>query len=263
MSALRKKIAEKKAAEIQQKPPVVPPPSNPVPASAAVAGVASAPPSTAPADAATPGGISLGWLSKGSLYPEGSDEAAPKMWRGINTARPNVFQLLTHDDYYEVQGDFGAASNYIGREDFAVTRNGLQLHIKGNPNDDPQSLVAGLEETVTLPIDAAFEGMSAEYTKQFTLVIRIPRAREMQQLLAQLSVEEKDAILAHLAHPVAPVCPPAAPQGSDGSRGSSMDDVQVGSQAMGVVGTSGPESPERTPSLAPSNDSTESADGRH
>jgi len=164
MSALRKKIAEKKAAEIQQKPPVVPPPSNPVPASAAVAGVASAPPSTAPADAATPGGISLGWLSKGSLYPEGSDEAAPKMWRGINTARPNVFQLLTHDDYYEVQGDFGAASNYIGREDFAVTRNGLQLHIKGNPNDDPQSLVAGLEETVTLPIDAAFEGMSAEYT---------------------------------------------------------------------------------------------------
>jgi hypothetical protein len=43
--------------------------------------------------------------------------------------------------------------------------------------------------------------MSAEYTKTFALSIRIPRSREVQELLAQLSVEEREAIEARLADP--------------------------------------------------------------
>lgn len=143
-----------------------------------------------------------GWLSKGLLYPEGSSEAAPKMWRATDAAeRPKVFQVLSTPDEYEVCGDFSAAGRFIGKEDFRVTRDGLRLRIQGNPNEDPQSLVAGLDEVVTLPIDAAFEGMSAEYTKTFALSIRIPRSREVQELLAQLSVEEREAIEARLADP--------------------------------------------------------------
>ena len=141
-----------------------------------------------------------GWLSKGLLYPEGSSEAAPKMWRATDAAeRPKVFQVLSTADEYEVCGDFSAAGRFIGKEDFRVTRDGLRLRIQGNPNEDPQSLVAGLDEVVTLPIDAAFEGMSAEYTKTFALSIRIPRSREVQELLAQLSIEEREAIAAHKA----------------------------------------------------------------
>ena len=32
------------------------------------------------------GGIKQGWLAKGTLYPEGSSEAAPKLWRGSDEA---------------------------------------------------------------------------------------------------------------------------------------------------------------------------------
>ena len=152
-----------------------------------------------------------GWLSKGLLYPEGSSEAAPKMWRATDAAeRPKVFQVLSTADEYEVCGDFSAAGRFIGKEDFRVTRDGLRLRIQGNPNEDPQSLVAGLDEVVTLPIDAAFEGMSAEYTKTFALSIRIPRSREVQELLAQLSIEEREAIEARLAEPLLHELPAAA-----------------------------------------------------
>ena len=221
MSALRKKIAEKKAnSEAEKKPPAPPPPPPlpPPPAQqdhseesrlAAAPSPASTlpPPPPPPVSKATPrpsnsSGLKQGWLSKGLLYPEGSSEAAPKMWRATDAAeRPKVFQVLSTPDDYEVCGDFSAAGRFIGKEDFRVTRDGLRLRIQGNPNDDPQSLVAGLDEVVTLPIDAAFEGMSAEYTKTFALSIRIPRSREVQELLAQLSVEEREAIEARLADP--------------------------------------------------------------
>ena len=222
MSALRKKIAEKKAnSEAEKKPPapLPPPPLPPPPAQqdhseesrlAAAPSPASTlpPPPPPPVSKAIPrpsnsSGMKQGWLSKGLLYPEGSSEAAPKMWRATDAAeRPKVFQVLSTADEYEVCGDFSAAGRFIGKEDFRVTRDGLRLRIQGNPNEDPQSLVAGLDEVVTLPIDAAFEGMSAEYTKTFALSIRIPRSREVQELLAQLSIEEREAIEARLADPL-------------------------------------------------------------
>lgn len=203
MSALKKKIAEKKAAEAAQRAAeqaAQPPPPPPSAAGAAPSAAAPAAKVKAAVPAGTDGGIRQGWLSKGSLYPEGSNEAAPKLWRAPEAAG-KVFQLFTTEDEYEVRGEFQAAQRCLGKEDFAVTRDGLQLRIKGNPNDDPQSLVAALDETITLPADAAFEGMSAEYTKTFALSIKIPRSREMRELLAQLSVEEREAITARLANP--------------------------------------------------------------
>lgn len=203
MSALRKKIAEKKAAEQKAAAYNLPP----VPAEASsrsgdsiASAAASALQERPEAEDDQKGGIRQGWLSKGSLYPEGSSEAAPKMWRDGNAeGRAKVFQLITTDDEYEVRGDFSAAGRYLGKEDFDVTRNGMELRIKGNPNEDPQSLVAGFDESVTLPVDAAHDGMRAEYTKEFVLSIHIPRSSELRELLSQLSVEECQALAARLA----------------------------------------------------------------
>lgn len=47
---------------------------------------------------------------------------------------------------YEVVGNFAEAGDYLGKEDFAVSRVGFSLKIRGNPNADPRSLVYGLCE---------------------------------------------------------------------------------------------------------------------
>lgn len=188
MAALRKKIAEKKATLDQHGRDGSLESSHGLSSHAASKPVESN------------SAIKRGWLTHGSLYPEGSAEAAPKLWRGSESAaNAKIFEFLTHDFEYEIRGNFTEAKHYLGKEDFSVTRNGLQLRIKGNPNDDPQSLVAGLDETISLPVDAAFDGMCAEYTKDFFLSIRIPRSVEMKQLLSQLTADERTALHSKLA----------------------------------------------------------------
>lgn len=148
--ALRAAIARKKA-EAEAKKAVNPPPipaAAPQPASAPVAAPPSA--SAAPAQAAGAFEVKKGFLaqSAGALYPDGSSEAAPGCWRSsASSARP-VFRITTLEDRHEVVGAFSAAGDYLGKEDFAVTRNGLALEIRGNPQGDPRSLVAGLHEKV-------------------------------------------------------------------------------------------------------------------
>jgi hypothetical protein len=151
--ALRAAIARKKA-EAEAKKAAAPPPVTAVapqpgsaPAAAPPTASAAVPAAAAPAGAFE---VKKGFLtqSAGALYPDGSSEAAPGCWRGsASSARP-VFQITTHDDRYEVVGAFAAAGDYLGKEDFEVTRNGLALEIRGNPQGDPQSLVAGLHEKV-------------------------------------------------------------------------------------------------------------------
>lgn len=148
--ALRAAIAARKKAEAEAKKAATPPPipaTAPQPASASAAA-----PLTASAAAPVAGAFEVkkGFLaqSAGALYPEGSSEAAPGCWRGsASSARP-VFRITTFEDKYEVVGAFAAAGDYLGKEDFEVTRSGLALEIRGNPQGDPQSLVAGLHEKV-------------------------------------------------------------------------------------------------------------------
>ena len=97
-----------------------------------------------------------GFLAKagGALYPEGSSEARPGCWRSEG-AKPKL-QLHTSDREYEVVGSFKEAGAYLGKEDFEVVRNGLVLRVRGNPQNDPQSLVAGFDQSFELPLDADF-----------------------------------------------------------------------------------------------------------
>lgn len=139
MSALRKKIAEKKAAEAQR-------------ASAS----STTAPTPAPAPKATTPGADLGGLKQGflsgqnELYPAGSAEAAPALWR--SGASKASFELRSTPTAYEVCAHFKEAGRFLGKEDFKVSRQGLVLRVRGG-GDDPQSLVAGLDESLHLPPD--------------------------------------------------------------------------------------------------------------
>ena len=157
MSGLRKAIEAKKRAAEAAAASIVAEEADPAPAPAPA-------PARAPAEPAKPdGGMKQGFLSGGSLYPEGSREAAPALWRrgGSGTAdgAAPLFTLVSDDAAaYTVVGEFKQAGRYVGKEDFAVTREGQRLHIVGNPSADPMSLVSGLDEYVSLPLDAVWEG---------------------------------------------------------------------------------------------------------
>lgn len=152
-----------------------------------------------------------GWLNSGSLYPDGSNEGNPELWRSRDLTHAKVFSLVASEDGYEVRGSFKEAGRFCGKEDFDVTRTGLELRIRGKENAEGQSLVRGLDETVTLPADADFGQITAEYVDS-TLSIKLPRSAEMHELLKQLSVEEAQALaLKHgIASPVTATSKPTA-----------------------------------------------------
>ncbi len=77
----------------------------------------------------------------------------------------------------QIVGDFKEAGRFIGKEDFAVSRSGLSLRIRGNPQEDPQSLVAGFDQTVELPIDSDVAGLSADF-RACALRVTVPRRKE-------------------------------------------------------------------------------------
>ena len=120
--------------------------------------------------------VKKGFLNSnsGALYPEGSNEAAPALWRGKGSEP--VLKTLTSPEQYEVVGNFKAAGDYVGKEDFDISHTGPTLRVRGKTaeEDMTQSLVAGIDETVELPIDADWDKISAEY-RNCELHIVIPR----------------------------------------------------------------------------------------
>ena len=228
MSALRKKILEKKKALDESSG------SSPAPAPAPASHIVQR--SQAKVE---DGGIKKGWLSSGSLYPEGSTEATPHLWRSREIVERNgkIFDVTTLDTAYEVRGTFKEAGRFLGKEDFAVTRTGFSLRICGSPDADEQSLVKGLDETVTLPADADFEQVSAEYL-DCTLCIKVARSTRLQELLKQLSPEEAQA-LSQKYGVIAPEIPDHAPgSASDEASADSMLTPQFWSAFGQVLGLS-------------------------
>ena len=206
MAALRRKILEKKqqeaarlnppvaiAAETKKPPAPAVTPAVPAPVPTPVAEKKSKPAATKDSES----GVRKGFLSGVTLYPEGSNEANPALWRSTANAsgRSKVFELITTSAGYEVRGKFHEAGRYLGKEDFEVSRNGFSLRIRGKPDADKQSLVAGLDETVTLPGDTDWNSISAEF-KDCELQIMVPRSAELAAMLAQLSLEEAKALAA-------------------------------------------------------------------
>ena len=90
---------------------------------------------------------------------------------------------------YEIRGTFKEAGRFLGKEDFEVTRNGLTLRIRGHPDADAQSLVKGLDETVTVPADADFSCISAVYTES-VLCVKVGINMQLRDAIKQLSPEE-------------------------------------------------------------------------
>ena len=211
MSGLRAQIAaKKKAAEAAKAPP---PAITAAAPAAASAGVAAAAPKPAPQPAAPePGGglksdVKKGFLNanSGALYPEGSKEGAPELWRG-KAAAP-VLEVRSSPQQYEVVGNFAAAGHYVGKEDFEISRSGVTLRVRGRTAEGQglESLVAGLDESVQLPLDADWEGIAAEFVHP-TLRVTVPRlppeqvpARvlppELMRKLEGLSIEQAQALL--------------------------------------------------------------------
>ena len=134
-------VAERKAALERQQggPPEAAPPPAPAPVPSAAAPTPS--PALVPAAAATAtgtdpppqpkpeqskpkdkSGIKKGWLSSGTLYPEGSTEAAPHLWRSkdIVGRKGKIFSLEASDAGYEIRGTFKEAGRFLGKEDFEV-----------------------------------------------------------------------------------------------------------------------------------------------
>ena len=202
MAALRKKIAEKKAASD--------PPAQPV--------AAQRP--TAPAK--EDGLIKAGFLQNGELYPDGSNEAAPSGWRQ-GGVRANLTLTATPENYV-VEGDFKEAGHYLGKEDFNVEKIGLTLRVKGKNKaasedaSEAESLVSGLDEVVQLPPDAAAEGLQAEFAAA-KLKIVIPRLRDgpLAELVASLSLSDAQAVGATLEREAAAVEGAEAAGGGMGS----------------------------------------------
>ena len=58
-----------------------------------------------------------------------------------------------------MHGAFNEARQYLGKEDFEVTRSGATVRVRGKP-DDPMSLIAGLAESVEVPLDGNAELLS-------------------------------------------------------------------------------------------------------
>ena len=77
----------------------------------------------------------------------------------------------------QIVGEFKEAGRYIGKEDFAVSRSGLNLRVRGNPQEDPQSLVSGFDQSVQLPIDCNLAELSADF-RACALRITVPRLKE-------------------------------------------------------------------------------------
>ena len=170
-----------------------------VPAAAATAAWHDPPPqpmgSPKPKDKS---GIKKGWLSSGTLYPEGSTEAAPHLWRSkdIVGRKGKIFSLEASDAGYEIRGTFKEAGRFWGKEDFEVTRTGLTLRIRGHPDADAQSLVKGLDEHVTLPADADFSHISADYTDA-VLTIKLGVNLQLRDAIQQLTRGSAGARAAH------------------------------------------------------------------
>jgi hypothetical protein len=143
--------------------------------------------------------LKKGFLGGGSspLYPDGSREALPTGWRSKQalSERQKVFELASTADGYEVRGAFREAGRFLGKEDFDVAREGFKMRIRGHPNADKQSFVAGLDETVALPGDADWTRISAEY-RECCLTIRIGRSEQLAEWLAQLTLDEARALAA-------------------------------------------------------------------
>ena len=203
MAALRKKIAQRRAEASPAETPVEEPPS----------------PSVAqPATSSDPK-LKTGFLDGKPLYPDGSTEAAAPLWRKGGSTRAEL-KVESTADAYVVTGDFRAAGRYLGKEDFLVDRQGLTLRIRGNDAEKDsyaiarsrcvlfdarlsctphvprvhsrvRRLVSGLDETVSLPPDAAADGMTADFSDA-TLRITIPRLREgpLADLVANLTLAE-------------------------------------------------------------------------
>ena len=227
MSGLRAQIMAKKAAAEAAKAPQPTPapkaastaapaapapapkaaPAAPAPERAAAPAVGKVPsPSAAAAGPQT--GFKKGFLTQnsGALYPEGSNECAPELWRA--KAEKAVLEIQTSATQYEIVGNFNAAGSYIGKEDFDISRSGYTLRVRGRPAEEPgapQSLVAGVDESVQLPLDADWDAIAAEF-RGCTLRICVPRIPpeqvpervlppQMLRKLAALSVEEAKALV--------------------------------------------------------------------
>ena len=153
-------------------------------------------------------GMKKGFLSQngGALYPEGSNECAPELWRA--KAEKPVLEIQSSATQYEVVGNFNAAGSYIGKEDFDISRSGYTLRVKGRPPEEagaPESLVSGVDESVQLPLDADWDAITAEF-RGCTLRVTVPRippeqvpARvlppDMLRKLEALSVEDAKLLI--------------------------------------------------------------------
>ena len=150
----------------------------------------------------------------GSLYPEGSTEAAPSGWRK-GSANSVQLTIEVTDAAYVIIGQFREAGRFLGKEDFNVERLGLALRVRGS-DTDPDSLVSGLDTTVSLPPDASNDGMSADFTDS-TLRIVVPRLRDgpLADLVAGLSLAEAQAVGAALERGLESGSAPAAALAAD------------------------------------------------
>ena len=95
-----------------------------------------------------------------------------------------MLSLRTTAAAYEVHGAFNEARQYLGKEDFEVTRSGATVRVRGKP-DDPMSLIAGLDESVEVPLDGDFSKMSADFS-EYQLRITIPRSPELAAMPPEL-----------------------------------------------------------------------------
>ena len=257
MSALKKKIAEKKAAEQkareQQQQQQQPAAQAPSPA------VAQSLDAKAPSKAAP--SYKKGFLESGTLlYPEGSNEAAPKMWRGRDPSK-KVFALHKTESGYEIRGEFREAGRYLGKEDFEVTRDGLNMRIRGNPAADEQSLVRGLDETIALPPDTDVTAAAADYY-DCTLTIKLPRSQELHELLKHLTLEQAEELATKHGLPSLREWIDAKEEGIPAGEAGveyTPPDSKVTVSSNSSAGELEPPAPARAPASAPASSSSSSA----
>ena len=118
-----------------------------------------------------------------------------------------VCARMTPAGKVSVVQDTQAAGHYVGKEDFEISRSGVTLRVRGRTAEGQglESLVAGLDESVQLPLDADWEGIAAEFVHP-TLRVTVPRlppeqvpARvlppELMRRLEGLSIEQAQALL--------------------------------------------------------------------
>ena len=109
---------------------------------------------------------------------------------------------------YEVMGRFNEAGHYVGKEDFDISRSGTTLRVRGKSSGEAgaiESLVAGVDEAVELPLDADWDAISAEYL-HCTLRVTVPRLSpeevtskvlppELLRKLESLTMEEAQMLM--------------------------------------------------------------------